>query len=65
MLMMLDSGVADPGCLSRIQDLDFFHPRSRIRIRTTELMNYLDIRTSAADPLHFGVDPDPRIHASD
>ncbi len=29
---MVYSSVADPGCLSRIPDLTFFHPESRIRI---------------------------------
>jgi hypothetical protein len=29
---LLTSSVADPGCLSRIQDPTFFHPESPIRI---------------------------------
>jgi 5'-3' exonuclease len=29
------------------------------------ILIYVFIRDSVADPIHFGVDPDPRIHASD
>jgi hypothetical protein len=30
---VLISSVADPGCLSRIPDLNYFHPGSRIRVK--------------------------------
>ncbi len=33
------SSVADPGCLSRIPDPNFFHPESRIRIKEFQYFN--------------------------
>jgi hypothetical protein len=32
---------------------------------TDVAMKHWRVRSSVADPCHFGVDPDPRIHASD
>ncbi len=72
--------VADLGCLSRIPSQTFFHPGSRIRtvsipdpgsssknlsILTPKKAKKWFLSSSVADPWHFGVDPDPRIHASD
>jgi hypothetical protein len=38
-LTVADCSVADPGCLSRIPDLTFFHPGSRIRIKEFKYFN--------------------------
>ncbi len=35
-------GVADPGCLSQIPDLTFFHPGSRIRIKEFKYFIYFN-----------------------
>jgi hypothetical protein len=36
-----------------------------LRIRLNKMWQKIFIDISVADPGHFGVDPDPRIHASD
>ncbi len=51
--------------MQKNRDLGACAKALKILDNTWFLKDKTNTRTSVADPWHFGVDPDPRIHASD